>query len=60
VSPEQRRAILGDAVIEHINEVVDAAPAPTPEVVESLRHIFTRPLGPTLAASPLAPAADAA
>lgn len=58
MSPEQRRAILGDAAIEHINKVVDAAPAPTSEDVEALRRIFTRPLGPV----PVRPAvaADAA
>ncbi|MEH0627888.1 hypothetical protein [Streptomyces stelliscabiei] len=45
MTPEQRRAILGDEIIEHINAVVDAAPDPTPEVVEALRRIFPRPLG---------------
>ncbi|MEH0657671.1 hypothetical protein QA860_07990 [Streptomyces stelliscabiei] len=58
MTPEERRRILGDEVIEHINAVVDAAPAPTPDVVEALRRIFTQPLG----AAPAVPAtaADAA
>lgn len=42
---EERRALLGDDVIAHIHEVVDAAPEPTPDVVEALRRIFTQPLG---------------
>ncbi|MFG3085064.1 hypothetical protein [Streptomyces parvulus] len=45
MSPAERRALLGDDVIAHIHQVVDDAPAPTPEVVEDLRRIFTRPLG---------------
>lgn len=51
---EKRRALLGDAVIAHIIEVVDAAPDPTPEVVEALRRIFTRPGSPALSAKPAA------
>lgn len=43
---EERRLILGDEVIAHIDALVDAAPEPTPEVVEQLRRIFTNPLGP--------------
>jgi len=42
----ERRAILGAEVIAHIDSLVDAAPEPTPEVVETLRRIFTNPLGP--------------
>ncbi|MDX3714361.1 hypothetical protein PV733_36650 [Streptomyces europaeiscabiei] len=58
MTPEQRRRILGDEVIEHINAVVDAAPAPTPDVVEALRRIFTQPLGATPVQA--APASEAA
>jgi hypothetical protein len=58
VSPAERRALLGDDVIAHIHGVVDEAPEPTPEVIDSLRRIFTQPLG----AVPVekAPAAKAA
>lgn len=56
---EERRALLGDDVIAHIYACVDAAPEPTPEVITSLRRIFTQPLGAVPA--DIAPAAaDAA
>jgi hypothetical protein len=55
---EERRALLGDDVIAHIDALVDAAPEPTPEVVEKLRRIFSNPLGPTRV--PSEPPADAA
>jgi hypothetical protein len=42
MTDEERRALLGDDVIAHIREVVDAAPEPTPELVEELRR-FLRP-----------------
>jgi hypothetical protein len=42
---EERRALLGDDAIAHIHACVDAAPEPTPEVITSLRRIFTQPLG---------------
>lgn len=42
---EERRAILGDAVVAAIHERVKAAPDPTPELVEELRRIMTRPGG---------------
>lgn len=45
MSPAERRALLGDDVLAHIRDVVDEAPEPTPDVVESLRRIFTQPLG---------------
>lgn len=45
----ERRALLGDDVIAHIEEVVDAAPDPTPEVVDRLRRIFNQPAGPASA-----------
>ncbi|TVZ96454.1 hypothetical protein [Streptomyces sp. BK340] len=55
---EERRALLGPDVLAHIDAIVDAAPEPTPEVVDALRRIFTQPQG----AAPVktAPAADAA
>ncbi len=40
---EERRALLGDDVIARIHERVDAAPEPTPDVVEALRRIFAPP-----------------
>jgi hypothetical protein len=60
---EQRRALLGDKVIAAIHERVDAAPDPTPELVDTLRRIMTRPAGaiPALRlAIDARPAADAA
>ncbi len=54
---EERRALLGDDVIAHIHKCVDAAPEPTPKVVEALRRIFTLP---ALRADRPMPAADAA
>lgn len=39
----ERRALLGDDVIEHIAGEVDDAPAPGPEVLDALRPILTRP-----------------
>lgn len=42
---EQRHALLGPEVLAHIDAIVDAAPEPTPEVVERLRRIFTQPQG---------------
>ncbi|WP_167361961.1 hypothetical protein [Streptomyces yokosukanensis] len=44
---EQRHALLGPDVIAHIEEIVDAAPEPTPEAVEALHRIFTQPHGAT-------------
>lgn len=43
MTPAERRALLGDDVIAHIDEVVAAAPEPPPEVIEILRRIFTQP-----------------
>jgi hypothetical protein len=57
MSTQMCRDLLGDDVIAHIDAVVDAAPEPTPEVVEVLRRIFTRPGG---AVSQPFPVADAA
>lgn len=54
---EKRRELLGDDVIDHINEVVDAAPDPTPELIEALRRIFTRPGSPKPESRPASDAA---
>ncbi|WP_225840255.1 hypothetical protein [Streptomyces sp. NK08204] len=56
---EERHALLGPEVLKHIEAIVDAAPEPTPEVVERLRRIFTQPQGALPAPSP-ALAAEAA
>lgn len=37
---EQRRALLGDEVIERIHEEVEAAPEPGPELISRLRLIL--------------------
>lgn len=42
---DERRALLGDDVIAHIHALVDAAPEPSPEVIDKLRRILTRPAG---------------
>ncbi|MEI5100368.1 hypothetical protein RB200_19800 [Streptomyces sp. PmtG] len=57
MTPAERRALLGDAVIAHIRDLVKAAPEPTPDVVDALRRIFTNPAG---SADTGSPAADAA
>lgn len=58
MTDEERRLILGDDVIAHINEVVDAAPDPTPEAIEEIRKYLT---SNGLLQAPLpAPAAKAA
>jgi hypothetical protein len=44
---EERRRILGDAVIAEIHARVAAAPEPSPEVIDKLRRILTRPAGRT-------------
>lgn len=41
----ERRRLLGDAVIEHIHAEVAKAPPPTPDVLDLLRPILTRPAG---------------
>lgn len=50
MSPEERRALLGDDVIEHIRKEVAAAPPPPQDVIDRLRLILTRPGGRTQAA----------
>jgi hypothetical protein len=42
---EERLALLGPEIVAHIHEVVDASPPPSPELVEELRRIMTRPAG---------------
>lgn len=60
---EERRALLGDAVIAHIHEEVAAAPEPGPELISRLRLILA-PAAARLqarkAAEASAAAADAA
>lgn len=40
---EERHALLGPKVIADIHACVDAAPEPSPELVDELRRIMTRP-----------------
>ena len=60
MTSEERRAILGDAAIEEINQRVDRAPDPTPELVEDLRRIWTSGHTTRSAPVPADSAADAA
>ncbi|WP_329032204.1 hypothetical protein OIE71_04495 [Streptomyces sp. NBC_01725] len=39
----ERRRLLGDDVIAEIHQRVAQAPPPTPEVIDALRPILTRP-----------------
>ncbi|NEY33033.1 hypothetical protein GTU99_12665 [Streptomyces sp. PRKS01-65] len=59
---DERRALLGDAIIAHIHERVAQAPEPDDELVEDLRRIMTRPGGaaPESSATAVRPAAKAA
>jgi hypothetical protein len=57
MTPEQRRQILGDDVIAQIQERVDAAPVPSPEVIDKIRPILTRPAGRRVKVRPAANAA---
>lgn len=43
----ERRRLLGDAVIADIHRQVAEAPAPTPELIDHLRRILTRPAART-------------
>ena len=52
----ERHALLGPEVVAAIHERVKLAPEPTPELIEKLRRIITRPGGTV----PQAPQADAA
>jgi hypothetical protein len=56
MTDEERRAILGDDIVAHIREAVDAAPEPTSELVDDLRRFFA----PAGRASCPRPAAEAA
>ncbi|MFD5058212.1 hypothetical protein [Streptomyces sp. NPDC058394] len=40
---EQRRALLGDDVVEQIHQRIDEAPAAPDDAIEALRRIFARP-----------------
>lgn len=53
MTDEERRLILGDDLIAHINAEVDAAPDPTPEDVEPIRR-YLASNGLLLAATPAA------
>ena len=53
----ERRALLGDAVIEQIRERVAATPEPPAAVMDALRPIFSRP---ARRVTERVPAADAA
>lgn len=59
---EQRRALLGDAVIAHIHNLVEATPEPGPELISRLRLILAPAAARLQArkASETAAAADAA
>jgi hypothetical protein len=43
----ERRRLLGDAVIADIHRQVAEAPEPTPELIDHLRRILTRPAART-------------
>lgn len=43
----ERRRILGDAYIADLHRQVAEAPDPTPDVIDTLRRILTRPAGRT-------------
>ncbi|MFG2400350.1 hypothetical protein [Streptomyces lydicus] len=40
MTPEQRRALLGDDVIDHIRAEVAKAAPPSPELIRKLRRIL--------------------
>jgi hypothetical protein len=52
MTPEQRRALLGDDLIANIHAEVAKAPPPSPEVLARLRPILAsagrRALGPSI------------
>jgi hypothetical protein len=54
VTREERRALLGDKVIEQIRERVAQAPPPPPELIDFLRPILTRPASQTRQPTPAA------
>jgi len=47
VKAAERRRLLGDAVIADIHRQVAEAPEPTPDVIDALRRILTRPAART-------------
>lgn len=53
----QRRALLGDDVIAHLRDRVEAAPVPGADVVDQIRLVFTRPAGRSVMKRPAADAA---
>lgn len=60
MSPEERRAILGDAAIEDANAQADRASTehpPAPEVLAKLRRIFANPGAQPVTAAEIADAA---
>lgn len=54
---EERHALLGPEIVAHIHACVKAAPEPSPELVEELRRILTRPAGRVVRPRPAADAA---
>lgn len=54
---EERHALLGPAAVAHIHARAAEAPEPTPELVEELRQIMTRPGGHVPAPQPASHAA---
>jgi hypothetical protein len=54
---EERRALLGDDVIARIHEEVAAAPEASPELIDELRPILTRPAARVVKSRPAADAA---
>ncbi|MEV5851461.1 MULTISPECIES: hypothetical protein [Streptomyces] len=46
---EERRRILGDAVIEEIHARVAEAPEATAELIDVLRRVLTHPAGRAIA-----------
>lgn len=54
---EERHALLGPEVVAAIHDRVQLAPEPSPELVDELRRIITRPGGPVPQSRPAADAA---
>ncbi|MET7458476.1 hypothetical protein ABZT03_43040 [Streptomyces sp. NPDC005574] len=54
---EERLALLPPEALAYIDARVEEAPEPTPELVEELRRIMTRPAGVTPRTQPAAHAA---
>jgi hypothetical protein len=60
VTREQRRALLGDDVIEHIHREVADAPEPGPELISRLRLVLAPAAARLQARKASVAAADAA